>query len=126
MTAFPYAVDVDAPVHEAQVLMEEHGIRHLPVTEHGRLVGVLTHRDVQQALDPLLGIPPMIAVNRIMVREPYVVAPEEPLDAVLETLATRRIGCAIVARGGELYGIFTATDACRLWAVELRARRPLT
>ena len=47
MTPFPYAVDVEASLAQAQDMMTEHAIRHLPVTEDGQLVGVLTARDLQ-------------------------------------------------------------------------------
>jgi len=124
MTAFPHCIAPGAPVHQAQALMERHAIRHLPVIDGSRIVGIVTDRDVERTLDPLLGMPPQLAVHRIMVPDPYVVEPTEPLESVLSTLAQRRIGCAIVAQDGKLVGIFTATDACRLYGEALRARHP--
>ncbi len=58
-----------------------------------------------------------------MTAEPYVVAPSEPLDTVLLTLAARRIGCVVVADAGRPAGIFTMTDASRMLGEHLRAGR---
>lgn len=124
MTPFPYAIALDATVGEARRLMREHGIRHLPVVEGHTLVGVVTERDIN-----LLGAAGLSAVDadRVSVRqvhtpEPYVVELEEPLDNVLATMAARHIGSALVTRKGRLAGVFTASDACRAYAEDLRAR----
>jgi len=122
MTTFPYSIDAGASVAAAQEMMERHGIRHLPVTDAGDLVGIVTDRDIQHFLDPLVNYPVQREVRDIMVAHPYVVRPDEPLDEVLVTLAQRRIGCALVAEGGQLSGIFTTTDAARLFAERLRGR----
>ncbi len=49
MTPNPLTLDPDKTFGHALALMHEHGIRHVPVVEHGRLVGIVTARD---ALDP--------------------------------------------------------------------------
>lgn len=51
MTGQPLTVDADATFGHALVLMHEHGLRHLPVVEDGRLIGIVSGRD---ALDPQL------------------------------------------------------------------------
>ena len=50
MTAEPTTVEADAPVAEAARIIHETGHNRLPVTEHGRLVGVVTRVDVLGAL----------------------------------------------------------------------------
>ena len=50
----------------------------------------------------------------------YVVEGGEPLDVVLEHMATNHIGSALVTKDGLLMGILTATDACRLFCDLLR------
>ena len=52
MTPFPYSIDVDAPLAAAHQLMREHAFRHLPVTEGGALVGMLSDRDIKLILGP--------------------------------------------------------------------------
>lgn len=53
-----------------------------------------------------------------------VVEDGERLDHVLERMAGEHIAAALVARRGKLVGIFTFTDACRLFAGWLRDRFP--
>ena len=122
MTPFPHSVKTGDPLLRGQALMEEHEIRHLPVTEDDQLVGVLTDRDLKRALDPDLGLPPKeeLLVRDVFVPDAYVVEGGEALDLVLEHMATHHIGSALVTRDGLLMGILTATDACRLFCDHLR------
>ena len=46
MTKDPFTRDVDAPAHETLALMLAKGFRHVPVTERGRLVGIVSMRDL--------------------------------------------------------------------------------
>jgi acetoin utilization protein AcuB len=106
---------------EASRLMRGHGIRHLPVVEHGDVVGILSQRDVY-LVETLSGArPEEIRIEEAMTREPFFVEPEDTLEAVAEHMASRRIGSAIVARDGVLLGLFTVTDALRALAVYARA-----
>jgi CBS domain-containing protein len=50
MTADPITIGPDADVHEAGRLIARSGHNHIPVVEHGRLVGVITRADVLRAL----------------------------------------------------------------------------
>ena len=50
MTEDPATIEVDAPMEEAARLIHESGHNRLPVTEHGRLVGIVTRVDVLGAL----------------------------------------------------------------------------
>jgi CBS domain-containing protein len=123
MTPLPLSIGVEARVLEARELMAEHDIRHLPVTDDGRLVGVVTQRDIGLVLDPELDLPfdEELRVRSVCTLEAYVVAPDTPLDEVVDEMARRRIGSALVARNGRLLGIFTVTDACRILAETLRS-----
>jgi acetoin utilization protein AcuB len=122
MTPFPHSVKTEDPLIRAQALMAEHEIRHLAVTEDDHLVGVLTDRDLKRALDPDLGLPPKaeLLVRDVFVTDAYVVEGGEPLDLVLDHMATNHIGSALVTRDGLLVGILTATDSCRLFCDHLR------
>ena len=126
MTPFPHFVEVDDTLLSARALMVEHQIRHLPVKDHGVLAGIVTDRDIKRALDPDMGLPPKqeLSVSDVFVLEAYVVDAGEPLDTVLEHMATHHIGSALVTQRERLAGILTATDACRLLCEHLRALHP--
>jgi acetoin utilization protein AcuB len=126
MTPFPLFVNVDDSLLLARQLMVQHEVRHLPVKEKNRLVGVLTDRDLKRALDPDLGLPPMdeLFVRDIFVPDAYVVDSNTPIDDVLHHMATCHIGSALVTSHGHLVGIFTATDACRMLCQHLRSLFP--
>jgi acetoin utilization protein AcuB len=126
MTPFPYWIDVDESLRRARGMMVEHRIRHLPVMRGRSLVGVLTDRDLKRVLDPGLGLPPEdeLFVRDVYVPDPYVVDSRTALDIVLEYLAAHHIGSALVTRHERLAGIFTATDACRLYCEHLRKLFP--
>ena len=122
MTAFPYSVDADAPVSEAQAFMRKHQIRHLPVTEAGELVGAISDRDIKLILGPDFAYPDAkgTRVRDAMLRDAYVVDLDTRLDDVLAHMAEHHIGSAIITRKGKLAGVFTVTDACRHFAEFLR------
>jgi acetoin utilization protein AcuB len=126
MTPFPYVVQVDESVLAARALMVEHAVRHLPVKQGHTLLGVLTDRDLKRALDPSLGLPPReeLFVRDVYISDAYVVDVGEPLDDVLDHLSTEHVGSALVTKNGRLVGIFTLSDAARIFCRHLRALFP--
>jgi len=126
MTPFPYHVQADDPVSEVERLMEEHRIRHVPVQDGGRVVGIISERDLQHLVNPAL--PPRdrerIRARDVLVPDPYLVEMNAPLDEVLAEMSRRQIGSAIVVRHQRLAGILSASDICRVLAAILRQRFP--
>jgi acetoin utilization protein AcuB len=122
MTPFPYSADADARIDQAQAFMREHHIRHLPCTDKGRLVGLLSDRDIKLVLGPDFAFPQAreMRVRDVMVTHPYIVDLEARLDDVLAHMAEHQLGSVIVTREGKLAGMFTVTDACRAFADFLR------
>jgi acetoin utilization protein AcuB len=122
MTPFPYSVDAGASLAEAQQFMRTHNIRHLPVTQNGDLAGSISDRDIKLVLGPDFAYPNAeeTRVADAMVRDPYVVDMDTRLDQVLEHMADKHLGSALVTRHGKLAGVFTVTDACRHFADFLR------
>ena len=118
MTPFPFSVAADAPITAAEALMEQHGIRHVPVRDGETLVGVITERDVALLVDTSLPVPERarIPVHRICSAHPYMVDMHESLGTVTREMAARRVDCALVLRDARLVGIFTSSDACRVLA----------
>jgi acetoin utilization protein AcuB len=126
MTPFPYSIDIAAPLAEAHAFLRDRHIRHLPVTEHGELAGILTDRDIKLALGPDLDSPPEreLVVRDVYQPDSYVVEADALLEDVAAVMARRHVGSALVTRGGKLVGIFTTTDACRALAKVLRDQHP--
>jgi len=118
MTSFPYFVDSNDLVGRLEKMMDERGIRHLPVQEKGKLVGIVSERDLHHRL-PRIAQPEEKARLRardIMVTNPYMVGFNTPLNEVVAQMAIRHIGSVIVTRKGKLAGILSAVDVCRIFA----------
>lgn len=122
MTPFPYSVDIEATVDKAREFMREHHIHHLPVTQDGKLAGLVSDRDIKLVLGPDFAYPPerSVTVRDVMVRDAYIVDLDAHSDEVLHHMAKHQLGSAIVTREGKLAGVFTTTDACRHFAEYLR------
>jgi acetoin utilization protein AcuB len=127
MTPQPYTIGRREPLMTAHRLMNEHGIRHLPVLEHGDLIGIVSQRDLY-FLETIRGVDlDTDIVEDAMTSDTYAVAPDEPIGTVARRMARHRYGCAIVVERGKVAGIFTVTDALRLLATLApapRAARP--
>ena len=126
MTAFPHSVGADASVLEVEHMMQAHRIRHVPVQEDGRVLGVVSERELHHLVHAAL---PDADKGRLRIRHllrhaPYVVEMTTPLDEVAAEMAERHIGSAVVVRHGKLAGIFSTVDACRLLAEFLQDRFP--
>jgi acetoin utilization protein AcuB len=117
MTPSPVSIGIDETVRVAEEMMIDNGIRHLPVTESGILVGLLSDRDIaftSNSTEPDL-------TGRLRVRDVcslrvYAVERDAPLELVLREMANRRIGSVVITENGSVAGLFTATDACRCFA----------
>jgi CBS domain-containing protein len=123
MTAFPLSVDAGASIDEAQMLMSENGVRHLPVLRDGELISIISERDISLAVlvNRGLQLGQTMTVDEVCAIELYSVDVGMPLRKVLKRMAHDRIGSVVVTRRGRLAGIFTAVDACRCLAEYLDA-----
>jgi len=113
MTTMPVTIGRDIPIKAALGMMRDHHIRHLPVQDGGRLVGVLTDRDLKLAAS-INGAAELVS-EEVMTPDPYTVLPETPLDRVVFEMAEHKYGCAVVQQAnGKVVGIFTAVDGLRV------------
>lgn len=109
-------------MERAHRMMREHRFRHLPVLTGGKLVGLLSDRDLN-LIETLRDVDPTkVLVEEAMTSLPYTVSPDAPLDEVVATMAEHKYGCAVVMQNGQLVGIFTTVDACRALAEMLHGR----
>ncbi|HMO16926.1 MAG TPA: CBS domain-containing protein [Oligoflexia bacterium] len=122
MTPSPHSISESATLEEARIMMQEYGIRHLPVRNGLRLTGILTERDIDFAsrVDRLpLG---EIRVKDASTTDPYEVSPETKVSEVARTMGHKGIGCALIVENANVVGIFTGVDACKLLGETLSGR----
>lgn len=126
MTPFPHTVEASASLAEAQALMRQHGIRHLAVTVDGVLESVISERDLHGAAHFGHHDDRELCVGDACPPRAYMADIHDPLDRILDAMTQAHIGAVLVTRDGDLVGIFTAQDACRLLAERLREDFPAT
>lgn len=122
MTSEVVSLSPTASGDEAADLMREHGLRHLPVVDGGRLVGIVSDRDVRREFGR--GQLEGSAVRDWMSANPLTARPDERLSTAARTLASSRISALPVVRGGELVGILSATDVLGACAGRLSVLQP--
>jgi acetoin utilization protein AcuB len=113
-------VDADDSMLDATKLLKEHNIRHLPVLEKGKLVGVITDRDLKRAspsdataleAHELLYLIANIKVREIMTKNPITVPYNYTIEEAAELLLQARIsGMPVVDKDGGVIGTITQTD----------------
>ena len=106
------AVSSDTALEAAYRTMQREGIRHLPVEDGGRLVGVVTDRDLRLATSALSPSPrpPSCRVAEVMTPNPETADPEDAVEDAARTMRRKKIGCLPVLEGGRLAGIVTGLD----------------
>lgn len=125
MTPFPHAVTAGSSVAEARDRMRALGIRHLPVIDDGRVIGVLGEQTLVTLCDHGRADPHALAAGDVLDRDAcVVVGPDMPVAAVLQSMMERRADCAAVVERGELTGILTAHDLMRALADVLFSGAP--
>ena len=117
-------VDADDSMLDATKKLKEHNIRHLPVLEKGKLVGVITDRDLKRAspsdataleAHELLYLIANIKVREIMTKNPITVPYNYTIEEAAEILLQAKIsGMPVVDKDGDVIGTITQTDLFRV------------
>lgn len=122
MSVTPYTIGRDRSIADAHDLMRAHRIRHLPVLEGGRVVGVVSERDLV-LVSSLPGVDARtVPVEQAMVADVFIVSPDAPIAEVVETMIDRKVGSALVGTEERVAGVFTTIDA--LQALHVLLERP--
>jgi acetoin utilization protein AcuB len=130
-----FTVGPDDMVDRVFFLLHYEKIRHLPVIERGKVVGIVSDRDLYKALGPrgrrrvTSGEPGKTSlyvmprrVRHVMRRGVITIDPEAEATKAAAIMARRRIGALPVVRNDKLVGIITSTDLLREYARLGRAR----
>jgi CBS domain-containing protein len=120
MTKAPVTVYPDDDLVRAGQLMTRGRLRHLPVVQHGQLVGLLTQRDLLRELG---GAPEKIdraevlTVRDLMVTEVVTATPTLPLRKAARLLREHQFGCLpVIDSERRVVGMLTETDFIRFAA----------
>lgn len=123
MTTATASIRPDDTLANARRLMAQIRARFLPVVAEGRLVGLLSTRDLVDT-----GRLPQADASRLvsaaMQTDFYCCSPDTPLDEVATTLASSQYECAVIWNGSSVVGIFTAADGMNALASLLRSGMP--
>lgn len=122
MTYLPKSIGYDQTIAQAQDFMKKLSLRHLPVLKGGKLVGLISDRDINLVLQFRDVDASKLTVEEAYTPDPYFTAPTTPLNEVLAHMAEKKYGCAIVVDSGKVVGIFTETDAYKAFSELLETR----
>ncbi|MBX3058213.1 MAG: CBS domain-containing protein [Anaerolineae bacterium] len=119
MTIDPDTVTPQTSLREVVALMNKHNTRQLLVVNEGKLVGIITDRDIRLAVNsPLVTVDPLERITLLdqftagscMTSNPKTVTPDTPIHKVAQILSAYKYGALPVVEDEELVGIITVTD----------------
>jgi acetoin utilization protein AcuB len=117
-------IDADASMHDAIKLLKNHNIKMLPVMEKGRLVGIVTDRDLKRAsasdatsleIHELLYLISKIKIKEIMTKNPIKVSEDYTVEETAEILLKHNIsGVPVIDQHHNIVGTITQNDVFRI------------
>ena len=119
MTPNPVTVTPRNAIRTAVNLMREGGFRRLPVVDRGRLVGIITDRDLRRAANSPFVVREQwydnfildhIEVGSCMTPNPITIEPSKTIAEATQVMRNHKIGGLPVVSDGQLIGIVTDTD----------------
>jgi CBS domain-containing protein len=113
MTPNPKTVTPETGVVEAAKLMTSEDVGPLPVVESGRLVGIVTDRDLVTRVVAEGRDPGSTVVGDVCSKEPITVSPDDDLSHALTLLAQHQVRRLPVAEGNQVVGIVAQADIAR-------------
>lgn len=135
MTAELITITPHTTLPEAQRIMFEHKIRRLPVVKSDKLVGIVTLGDIREAKPSDATTLSIYELNYLMDRltakdfmtpNPITVSPDNTLGEAARLMVEHKVGGLPVVEQGQLIGIITETDFCRLLMLQPEPVEPVT
>ena len=123
MTTHPHTLDIGDSLELARAKFEKQKIRHLPVVQGDKLLGILSLTDILRLsfgtkfgpnqYDADEAIFEMLSIDQVMKHKPRTVSPTNTLREVGEILSKEEFHALPVVDGDRLVGIVTTTDVIR-------------
>lgn len=122
MTKDLITLNVSNTLYDAEKLFKNHKIRHIPVVEDKKLLGVLSYSDllkisyadVEEEDVETDGVSAVVydifSISQVMTKSPMIVEPNTTIKEVVEILSEQSFHSIPVVENGELKGIVTTTD----------------
>ena len=124
MSVDPATVGPKDSLQKVMSLLRRRDIRSVPVVENGRLIGIVTDRDVRQVApayplfrdeEEIHRYTENLTVTAAMTADPMTIAPDAPLVEAAKVLETYRISSMPVVDDRRLVGMLTVTDVLRVF-----------
>lgn len=108
MTREVVTIERDAPVRDAIEILKERRIRHLPVVEGDRAIGMLSDRDIRLCIGR--GLPLAMPCSGMATPDLCTISPARRLSEAAEVLLLRKIGALPVVEDDRLVGMLSSMD----------------
>lgn len=127
------SINPDMPIIDALNLMKRERIRRTPVVKEGKMVGIVSDKDLLNAspspatslsvweMNYLLS---KIRVRDVMTKKVLTVTADTPIEEAARIMADNKIGGLPVMRDGHVVGIITETDLFKIFLELMGAREP--
>jgi acetoin utilization protein AcuB len=131
MTVIPSTVTPNTSLRNILGIMKSEGCRQLPVLDNGKLVGIITDRDVRLIMNSPVTLHgrwqdeellDKVTAESCMTPNPITVSPQTPLSHAAEILSIYKFGALPVVEEETLVGIISVTDFLKYVAKELAAQ----
>ena len=120
MTRQPWTIERGATLTAAHEVMRSHAIRHLPVMDAGKLIGIVTERDLHLIETLPDADPDEVTVEDAMTEAVYVARPTDGVAEVVDRMTAQKLGSVVVMQDRRVEGIFTSIDALNVLSHVLR------
>lgn len=108
-----FTIGPSAPLAEGIETMVQNDIGSLVVMDHGRLVGMLTFREVLEAVSRAKGQAADLRIDAVMVRQPTIVGPDMEVDELRRVMLEAHCRYVPVMDGNVLVGVLSFHDVAK-------------
>ena len=125
------AVSPEVPIHDALVMFKKEHIRRAPVIKDGKLVGIVSERDLLNASpSPVTSLSvwemnyliSKVTVKQVMSKKVKTIDIDTPIEEAARIMADSKIGGMPVVRSGKVVGMITETDLFKIFLELMGAR----